>query len=308
MKNKSFLYLVIIFLVISCQKEEVDQAIIEEINNINEDENIVIEDSFYDQADIEKGYPLPDNVEMRKTKLFGSEVEIPYVNGNYIMGDMVLSPEDIKNTNVDTDAKGVGADVHSLNKRWRKKNGTGKFIVPYHIYSTQFTQAEKDNIRKAMDRIENYIGSITFRQTDFNEPYIFIQSLEGCWSRLGRVTNHGPQDLSLGRGCLSQATIIHELFHALGLYHEQSHPKRDDFVNLHLENLKNPRNSHNFRKAPKPRRVSDFNFKSFMMYGPGAFAKPGTYTMTKKDGSVWTRNTGLMPGTDKQVIIKLYPR
>lgn len=45
------------------------------------------------------------------------------------------------------------------------------------------------------------------------------------------------QILSLGTGCDHKAVIEHELLHALGFYHEQSRTDRDDYVNIHLDQV-----------------------------------------------------------------------
>lgn len=49
----------------------------------------------------------------------------------------------------------------------------------------------------------------------------------------------GKQILSLATGCFPNrpATTIHEFFHALGFYHEQSRTDRDDYVTIIEENI-----------------------------------------------------------------------
>lgn len=56
-----------------------------------------------------------------------------------------------------------------------------------------------------------------------------------CWSMVG--DQQEGQLLSLGPGCDHKAVIEHELLHALGFYHEQSRQDRDDYVNIHLDQV-----------------------------------------------------------------------
>ena len=47
----------------------------------------------------------------------------------------------------------------------------------------------------------------------------------------------GVQDLSLGKGCDSIGTVVHEMMHALGVFHMQSRYDRDWYVNVNLSNI-----------------------------------------------------------------------
>ncbi len=59
-----------------------------------------------------------------------------------------------------------------------------------------------------------------------------------CTSMLGMAG--GAQDIVLNLGRCHVGKILHEIGHAVGLFHEQSRPDRDSFVTLHLENVNDP--------------------------------------------------------------------
>ena len=47
----------------------------------------------------------------------------------------------------------------------------------------------------------------------------------------------GGQTISIGNGCERIGTVVHEIMHAIGIYHEQSRTDRDDYVTIALENV-----------------------------------------------------------------------
>jgi len=116
--------------------------------------------------------------------------------------------------------------------------------VPYN-FSPGFEQWEQDNIRGAMQMIEDKT-CIRFGFKQWNdENYIHFMRGKGCWSFVGM--RGGPQKLSIGYGCASKGTIVHELLHALGFWHEQSRTDRDQYVKINYENIDKDK-WHNFKK------------------------------------------------------------
>lgn len=69
-----------------------------------------------------------------------------------------------------------------------------------------------------------------------------MKSIHRCWSFVGKFG--GAQILSLeppdekGPNCLeNEGKAIHELMHALGIFHEHTRADRDMYIDVHYENI-----------------------------------------------------------------------
>lgn len=173
----------------------------------------------------------------------------PEVKPGLFQGDMAMTNEIYDYWRI-----GLRWDVFE-DKLW--DNG----IVPYTIsplYGTNFTRtyiiksthhivepSDHVTIYKAIRTI-NYMTCVKFVPWDGKvEDYLLIWPIKypaGCWSFVGKYG--GSQIVSLqppdktGPNCLgTEGRAMHELMHALGVFHEQSRWDRDKFVKIHMENI-----------------------------------------------------------------------
>lgn len=138
-----------------------------------------------------------------------------------------------------------------------------------------------------MDKLADVLPCVNFEVVPpGSQPsgdYVHIVKGSGCWSYVGRLG--GKQQLSLqSPGCTGVGTIMHEMIHALGFYHEQSRPDRDDYVNILWDNI-SPGMENNFVKRSASQVTTfgvPYNTRSIMHYSSRAFSKNGQPTITAK--------------------------
>ncbi|EDO36104.1 predicted protein, partial [Nematostella vectensis] len=101
-----------------------------------------------------------------------------------------------------------------------------------------------------------------------------------CWSYVGR-TGMVEQELSIGSGCNHLGTILHEMMHAMGFWHAQSRPDRNQYVEVMWENIQ-PGKEHNFNKySHNDVDVEElpYDTSSIMHYGNTYFSINGKNTL-----------------------------
>ncbi|XP_041972189.1 zinc metalloproteinase nas-13-like [Aricia agestis] len=175
--------------------------------------------------------------------------------------------------------------------------------IPYKI-GGRFSSAQREIIMKA---IADYHRLTCLRFVPYNgqQDYIVITGENtGCWSSVGRIGGRQEVNLQIP-GCVSKkGTVLHELLHAVGFFHEQSRPERDDFVTINYNNIKFGAEN-NFKKAD-PKEVDgykvSYDYNSVMHYSEYAFSKNSQKTIEPRvSGAKLGQRDGLSRGDVRKV-------
>ena len=116
--------------------------------------------------------------------------------------------------------------------------------------------------------------------------YTTVSHFRCCASYVGRQTTHLQQGLSLGDACMNRfSTLLHELGHVIGFWHEQSRPDRDEYISVLRGNIM-PGTANNFKIEEQINSMGiGYDYNSIMHYSSTAFGG-GRTTLQAHDTSI----------------------
>lgn len=162
----------------------------------------------------------------------GRRVNYVIVNGRMIFdGDIVIEHVDhILSGNIHP-----GATIDYLQYRWPLVGSV--YQIPYMIDPAS---GDVSNINAAISTYNSLLAGVIqwvplTSQTDYVDFDLTDTSGSGeGFSSIGRVG--GTQIIGGATNC-TVATLLHEMGHATGFWHEQERPDRDNYVTVNLDNM-----------------------------------------------------------------------
>ncbi|XP_030850881.1 zinc metalloproteinase nas-6-like [Strongylocentrotus purpuratus] len=203
----------------------------------------------------------------------------------FFEGDIVLDWEQRRNLGL--------AGMHSMSSRSGSRHRPRRAIIkgrdrrwpdaiiPYTIDS-DFNHEAVKLIRSALRHWQQNTCIRFVHKESSHQDYLRFAYIPGCWSFIGR--QGGEQLISMGPGCNVFNTIVHELGHAIGYWHEQSRQDRDRYIQVVQRNIAQG-TEENFNKIAIANVTSQgfpYDFASIMHYSANAFSANGKPTIRMK--------------------------
>lgn len=151
--------------------------------------------------------------------------------------------------------------------------------VVYYTISPSFTSQEIQIINDGINHFRQNTSIDFIATTNVSNRFVSIApSTIGInfSSSIGKKTSTGTQqDIGLVPGGFDIGSVIHEIGHAIGFYHEQSRADRDNFISVIWDNIGSDPNDRwqyqTYNQQGRPGAdLGAFDWQSIMLYSSGS--------------------------------------
>jgi len=156
--------------------------------------------------------------------------------------------------------------------------------IPYR-FAENLTDRQRQTATAAIDHwMTNTRITLVERTTGNADQYpnfITFEPSNGCASWVGKIG--GEQAIWIADNCTT-GSIIHEIGHAVGLYHEHTRPDRDNYIQVDWDQIQDSKQFNFEILEASAQPYGDYDYGSIMHYGEYFFGKNGERSIIAPDG------------------------
>jgi hypothetical protein len=205
----------------------------------------------------------------------------------------LVSPKD-----VDSERQSQG--ITSTSYRWPGA------VVPYLIDSTMPNQYRvTDAVNHWNTKLSGFIRLVPRTTETHYVRFVRPASSTTCNSYIGYI-RMAAQPINIGDSC-STGNAIHEIGHAIGLYHEHTREDRNSFVRINFANITSTATSNFDQAISASDDLGNYDYGSIMHYGAYAFSANGLPTIETIPAGISIGQRSTLSAGDIAGVQTMYP-